>query len=403
MSMLSQSSEAADVYPRNAWMLVAGREITTKFLTKSFIVGTLLTVLIIVGSIALPAYLSSRGSTTTVAVTTDEAKALAEKVGRAVTAAEPKDRVEIVRASDQGAAETLLREGNADVLLTRSGNGWQAASKDDPSKTFAQHTRQVLSAEVLAEVAGQAGTSADEVASRSAVSTRSLTGKDGSQRAVGFVLGMAFAILFYMSVVVYGMQIAQSVLEEKQSRIVEILAAAIPVRQLLIGKVVGNTVMAVGQIVLYLGVGFVGVAFTPFSSMMPSLSGALVWYIVFFLAGFLALACLWAVAGSLATRAEDLQQTANPLVMLLMTAFFASLFVTGTWATVVSYIPVASSMVMPTRLVQGDAQWWEAVISLLLTVSFGVLLTLLGERMYRNSLMQTSSRMSFKEAFKATD
>ncbi|WP_116111881.1 ABC transporter permease [Austwickia chelonae] len=398
------SSENRRASTRHAWLLVAGREITTKALTKSFIIGTVLTLLLIAGSIAIPTYLSSGGGVTTaVVVVNDEGKELAEKVGRAVSSAEAKDRVEVVQAADQGAAEALLREGKADVLLTRSGHGWQAAAKENPPENLVRHIRQVLSAQVLAEVADQAGTSVQEVEGRSAVSTRVLSDQAEAIRGASIAVKIIFAILFYMSVIVFGVQIAQSVLEEKQSRIVEILAAVVPVRQLLIGKVVGNTVIAVGQLVLYLGVGVVGATFTPLSSLLPAMSNGLIWYVVFFLAGFLALGCLWAAAGAMSTRTEDLQQTMTPLTMFLAAAFFGALFVTGTWAKVASYIPIASSMVMPTRLLQGDAAWWEAVISLAVTVLFAGFATVIGERMYRNSLMQTSSQTSFKEALRSAD
>ena len=122
--------------------------------------------------------------------------------------------------------------------------------------------------------------------------------------AVGFV----FVFLFYFAALVFGMQLASSVIEEKQSRIVEIIAAAIPLRHLLAGKVLGNTALALIQLLVYLVVGLVGLSFTSYKSYVPAAvrpDGA--GSSAFFLAGFIALACLWAVAGSLASRTEDLQ------------------------------------------------------------------------------------------------
>ena len=117
-----------------------------------------------------------------------------------------------------------------------------------------------------------------------------------------------------MASLMFGMTLANSVVEEKQSRIVEIIATAIPVRQLLAGKVLGNTVLAVGQMALYVGVGLVGLAFTDYRGAGPAVVRRSVgWFLVFFLAGFVALACLWAVAGALASRTEDLQSTTTPL------------------------------------------------------------------------------------------
>lgn len=89
-----------------------------------------------------------------------------------------------------------------------------------------------------------------------------------------------------MASLIFGMTLANSVVEEKQSRIVEIIATKIPVRHLLAGKIAGNTVLAVGQMALYAAIGLVGLRFTPYS-FLPSVSGALGWFLVFFLLGFL--------------------------------------------------------------------------------------------------------------------
>lgn len=92
-----------------------------------------------------------------------------------------------------------------------------------------------------------------------------------------------------------------------QSRIVEILAAAIPLRQLLVGKVVGATVLAPGQMVIFVAIGLSGLSVTDYATLLPALAGAAAWYLVLLVIGFVALACLFAVAGALATRAEDVQ------------------------------------------------------------------------------------------------
>ena len=144
-------------------------------------------------------------------------------------------------------------------------------------------------------------------------------------------------------------------------------------RQLLAGKVLGNTGLAVGQMALYAALGLVGLAFTSFGSFLPSVTGALGWFLVFFLVGFLLIACLWAVAGALASRTEDVADS-TPVTMLLLGIFFGSgTFLEGTAQTVLSYVPPASAVLMPQRILEGDALWWEPVVALaLLLVAAGV-------------------------------
>src|SRR5690606_15368695 len=95
------------------------------------------------------------------------------------------------------------------------------------------------------------------------------------------LLGLGFAMVFYIAALMFGMQIAGSVVEEKQSRIVEILAAAIPVRHLLVGKVLGNTLMAVAQMALIVATALVGLTFTDFAVALPGMTEALGWYLPF--------------------------------------------------------------------------------------------------------------------------
>ena len=114
------------------------------------------------------------------------------------------------------------------------------------------------------------------------------------------------------------MAIAQSVVEEKQSRIVEILVAAVPVRVLLAGKVLGNTALALGQITLFAAVGLAGASVAGQSGLVSLLLRSSPWFLlVFFLLGFLMLACLWAAAGALANRQEDMSKPASPSIVSL--------------------------------------------------------------------------------------
>src|SRR5690606_37127942 len=97
---------------------------------------------------------------------------------------------------------------------------------------------------------------------------------------------------------------------------------------------------------------------------LSTLTAPALWFLVFFLVGFLSLACVWAVAGSLASRSEDLQSTTMPMTFLLVIVLFAGISASGTWLVISSYVPVISTLTMPLRLMDGTASWWEAAISL---------------------------------------
>ncbi|WP_433716575.1 ABC transporter permease [Nocardia sp. CA-084685] len=117
----------------------------------------------------------------------------------------------------------------------------------------------------------------------------------------------------------------------------------------------------------------------------------------------MALASLWAVAGSLATRSEDIQSTATPLSLLIMLVLFTGIFLSGTARVVASYVPVLSIVAMPARLAEGTASWWEPLVALTLmaTATYGIVV--IAEKIYRRSLMQTQGRLTIRQALKVED
>ena len=100
-----------------------------------------------------------------------------------------------------------------------------------------------------------------------------------------YLVGIGFGVVFMMSAVTFGATIAESVVEEKQTRIVEILMAAVPVRQLLAGKILGNSILAIGQVVMILAIAAVGLLATG-GLILGELGESLVWFGVFFAFGF---------------------------------------------------------------------------------------------------------------------
>ena len=129
----------------------------------------------------------------------------------------------------------------------------------------------------------------------------------------------------------------------------------------------------------------------------------LAWFVAFFVVGFLLIACWWAVAGALASRSEDLQSTATPLTFLMMAVFFASFLFEGTALTIASFVPPFSILLMPIRLLRGDALWWEPVIALALLLAAAALTVGLAERLYRRALLQTQGRVSLKQAWSTAE
>ena len=384
-----------------AWLLVTRREVVSRITDKSFLLGTALMVAMLVGFIGFTAWQDEKTDTVTLGAT-PEGLAMARAIADAAPEVDDKVEVTLVELDDQVAAEAALGEDEVDAWLHPVADGWELTSESSEQDSLTDVVRVVVRQQVLAENASASGTTAEALEAGSAVSTDFLRG-DAEKAAVAQAVGFVFVFLFYFAALIFGMQLASSVIEEKQSRIVEIIAAAIPLRHLLAGKVLGNTALAVIQLLIYLAVGLVGLSFTPYKSYVPALSGPTVWFIGFFLAGFVALACLWAVAGSLASRTEDLQATSTPLTMLMLAMFFGGVSLDGRGQVIASFVPPVSAVVMPKRILAGGVEWWEPLVALGLLAAFAVVTVWVGERLYRRALLQTGGRVSLRQAWSAAE
>lgn len=382
------------------WLLVALREIQVRLTDRNFLIGTGAMLLLIIASFALQGFLAGGGAQSfRVAVTDANATTVVSAAEEALKAEDAENSITTVEVADATAAQQALSAGDVDAGLIPSSTGWEFLTDGEGDMTLQGAITEAARNTALEQNAEAAGTTVPELMTGTTVVPRDISGGDEQSRFVAWIAGFAMAFLFYMTAIFFGMAIANSVVEEKQSRIVEILAAAIPVRSLLTGKVLGSTLLAFGQMAVIGAVALVGLSFTEYDQYLSMLTEGFAWYIPFFVLGFLALACIWAAAGAMASRTEDLQSTTMPLTMALVLVFIVGLSLDGTAKIIGSFVPVLSTILMPMRLLDGTAQWWEAVIALALTAAFCVLTIAIGTRLYRRALLQTSGRVSLKSAW----
>lgn len=369
------------------WIIVAKREMMVQLTDKAFWVSTITTIALVALSFVFGGLFGGGSSTTSIAVSTDEAAQVV-----AVASAEGMG-VEALRVAD-GEAVAAVESGEASAALTHDGAGWQLTIKDlmnapDLSAAVASFQMDANAAEHGIDMSLlQASTELELV---------TLEEEEGQGIAV-LLATLAFALLFMLSAMTFGMQIANSVVTEKESRIAEILAAAIPTRQLLLGKIVGSTIMALAQVTLIATAALVGLSLSEWSSLAAMMAPVVGWFVLFFLVGFASLACLWAAAGAMATRHQDLTQTTTPLITIVFLVYIAGFVARGGVAEVLSYVPIASTVTMPGRLLSGESNWFDALLAMGAAVAFMALCLWLGSAIYRRALLQTGSVLSWKDA-----
>ncbi|MDF8266165.1 ABC transporter permease [Luteipulveratus flavus] len=383
----------------NAWRIVAAREVAVRLRDRNFLISTGITLAAIIGSMMISGFLSSRGSTTDLAVTGQGATQVVQTAQRVADAQDDDVTFHASAVPDAAAVEQQVADGTVDAGLVRSAQGWQLIGDTDEDTDLSRYVGTAAAQLAVERNAADAGTTVADLQRGSTVTYR-LLDDSGNDEATVKIVGFVFAFLFYLSSILFGMAIAQSVVEEKQNRIVEILASAIPLRHLLTGKVLGSTALAFAQLALFVGAGLLGMTAMGRGADLGAVAGAAGWFVVFFVVGFLALAALWAVAGSLATRNEDLQSTSTPLSMLLIIVMFGGIFASGTVQVVASYVPMLSIVAMPTRVVAGTAAWWEPLVSLAIMAAATYAIVVLAETAYRRSLMQTQGRLTLRQALR---
>ncbi|PWR05992.1 ABC transporter permease [Micromonospora acroterricola] len=342
-----------------ATRLVAAREIRVKLRDRTFLFGTLFFLLIAAAGTILPPLLS--GGPESVAVT--------EAAAGPLRAAGLDVRV----VPDDRAAEQAVRDGDVDAAVV---SGPAVLALDEAPD--------------------------DVVRALSTAPPVRLLDPDAVDPVVAFLVPFVFAFVFFITSQTFGLQIAQSVTEEKQTRIVEILVAAVPVRALLAGKVIAGGILALGQIALIAVVAVAGMQIGDSGGLLTLLAPAIGWFVPFFLLGFVLLAAMWAAAGALVNRQEDIAGVSTPVQLAVMLPFFAVIFLNDNASAMraLSYLPFSSPTAMPLRLFTGDAAGWEPFVSLAILLVTAGAFVVAGARIYEGSLLRTNGRTSVRAAWR---
>jgi ABC-2 type transport system permease protein len=218
--------------------------------------------------------------------------------------------------------------------------------------------------------------------------------------------GIAFigVLLLYGQLFGYGLWVATGVIEEKSSRIVEMLLSAIRPRQLLAGKIIGIGVLGLAQLITIAGFAIclalaTGVDFVTATAIWTALL-VIGWFIL----GYAFYASLFAAAGSLVSRMEELQNVIVPINLTILVSFIISIGSlqdpNSTIAVVASILPVSAALAMPVRIVLGAATGWQIALSLTLLIGSAVALVPVGARLYEGAVLRTGSRVKLRDAWR---
>jgi ABC-2 type transport system permease protein len=219
----------------------------------------------------------------------------------------------------------------------------------------------------------------------------------GEDRDASRALASIAVLLLYGQLIMYGYWVAAGVVEEKASRVVELLLAAVRPRELLAGKVLGIGIVALAQLLLVAGLALVLAVATDQLQLEDGAVGALLVTLAWFLVGYAFYATAFAMAGALVPRQEEVQNVTMPLALLLIGTFLLALPVAedpgSTLGRVLSFVPPSAPIVMPVRMIAGGVGALEVLLSLAACLAGIVAVMLLAARVYGRAVLRTGSRV----------
>src|SRR4051794_38310567 len=371
---------------RTAVGLVARREIVERVRERSLWISTAVTIAVLAGILVLPNALGFGGPTkgTVVAVGPQ-----AQRVAALAHAQEKAFDVAITArpVADDATARQMGRGRDADAAVPTGGAGLAPPPGADAW---------VIGAVRAGSQAARGGSPPPPLPVARA------GGDDSDRRGIAFVA----VVILYGQLLGYGYWVASGVVEEKSTRVVELLLAAIRPRQLLAGKVIGIGLLGLSQL-LVIGlfgamIGAVSGQLDVTGDVVEAVGIVLAWFVL----GFGLYSCAFAVAGALVPRQEEIQAITAPLTIVILASFFLSFGALddpgSSLARVLSFVPPSAPMIMPVRLIAGDAPAWEIVASVGLTLAAATGLIALAARVYGAAVLRTGSRVTLRAMWRAT-
>ncbi|MBP1160449.1 ABC-2 type transport system permease protein [Rhodococcus sp. PvR044] len=384
--------------------LVARREFLTQVRKKSFLISNVVILIAIVGGIVGYSIFSGGDDADRAAIglvgdqsLSPALVAAGEQVGTSV---------EVSEIPDEQTARDRVGSGDLDVALIPNPDGSATAVTESEIDAG---LRTVVDIAVTGQAQQRALTaqgvdveqlSADMGAAVVTVETIDPPDPEEGQR---IAMSIAAVTLLYMQILGFGMYVAMGVVEEKSSRVVELLLSTLRPLQLLWGKVIGIGAVGLVQLAAYgvagVGAGLATGVLTVTGTALGVFAGTLGWFVL----GFTFFAVLYAAAGSMVSRQEDVNSTTMPLMLLIMAMFFSAFSAVGnpdgTLSNVLSWIPPFSAILMPLRMAAGVTGPVQVIGTIALMTVVTVALSLVAAKIYQRSILRVGKTVSWREAF----
>ncbi len=387
---------------RQGW-LVAVREMRERSRSGAFRASMVVMILVVLGLIVAPSLLESDVGTNDVGLTGLVPTALPgaiEGQGDAAGTA-----VQVHRFDSVAAGEEAVRNGDIDVLVVDGQRLEWRRQTDEKLRAVVAGAIQLVAVQ---ERAARAGINPGDLIALVApvpiedVELGSVTGRSPEDETAVLIM----SVVLFIAISTYGSLVLTGVVEEKANRVVEVLLARMPARNLLAGKVAGIGLLGLAQIGVTALAAVAALAATDSVNIPAARGTVLAWVVVWFVLGYALYAVVYGALGSLASRTEDAQSVAGPVTAVLIAGYFASFVAVGRpesgLAKLASYFPPTAPLAMPNRIAMDATVWWEPMVAVALTLAAITGLMWFGGRVYSGAVLHTGSTLKLREAWRGT-
>lgn len=400
--------------------VIARREFLERVRSKWFAVITVLGPIGMVAMVLVPALIAGQGADGAKVEIVDRSgvigKPLFDKLAQArwkpaVVPAETPDRIEMDRIRDHKINGFVTIPADAlggGQILYRGDN----ASSQVVQVTLHQLVSQVVQAE-RGKLAGIPQDKLDAVLARPNFDAQHTNGEtEGASGMASFLIAYMLAFILYMVITLYGVGVMRSVVQEKTSRVMELMVATVKPRSLMAGKILGVGGAGLVQITVWLAMGAITLAYreqilgafgvTGAGPALPSIAfGEVAIVLVYFILGFFFYASIYAAVGAMVSSEQDTQQVQMPVTMLLVIGVLCLQMISndprGSASAIMTMVPFWSSMLMPMRYVLGGATLGEVAISIAILVVSTVLIARAAAKIYRVGVLMYGKRPGVRE------
>ncbi len=387
---------------RQGW-LVAAREMRERSRSRAFRASLVMMMLLVAAVVIVPSVVDLGGGTRDIGLSGSTPNALAETIKAQSNAVGTKARVR--RYNSVAAGEEAVRHGHVDVLVIDARRLEWPRRTDEQLRAVVTGAIQLLA---VRERATATGISPDALRAIVApvrvrnVELGTVAGRSPDDETVAMVMG----VILLVAIATYGSLVLAGVVEEKGSRVVEVLLARMPARSLLAGKITGIGLLGLAQIGATAVVAVVAMAAVDSVDVPAARGSVIAWVVVWFVLGYALYATLFGALGSLASRPEDASSVTGPVTAVLLVAYWASFLAIGSpdssWARVIALFPATAPMAMPGRIAMGAAAWWEPALAVALTLAAITALVLFAGRVYTGAVLHTGATLKLREAWRGT-